>query len=164
MKSTKLVARKAETLLDDLERMQKRVTERAYEIFRDRGSALGAEIDDWLAAEQQTIWKPAVEVRQRDRQYVIEAALAGVEPGQLDIQVTPDTVLIKGKTKHAHLDPNEIIHVCEFQRGDLFRAITLPSKIDPDAVKTEYNNGLLRITAPLAVQRPAKKKVAVKAT
>ena len=162
MKSTKLVARKVEVLLEDLERMQTRVAERAYEIFRDRGARFGAAVDDWLEAERQTVWKPAVEVRQRGKEFVIEAALAGVEPGQLDIQVTPDTLLIRAHTAHAHRDPNAIVHVCEFQQGELFRLITLPSTIDTDAVTAEYRNGLLRITAAIAAQH-AGRSVAVKA-
>jgi HSP20 family protein len=162
MKSTNLVARKVQSLLGDLEGMQKRVTERAYEIFKDRGATFGAAVDDWLEAERQTVWKPAVEVCQRDNQYVIEAALAGVEPGQLDIQVTPDTLLIKADTVHAHGNPKEIVHVCEFQQGELFRLIKLPSKIAPETVKAEYKNGLLRVTAAIAAQKAAK-KVTVKA-
>lgn len=162
MKSTKLIARKVEVLLGDLERIQKRVTERAYAIFRDRGATFGAALDDWLEAERQTVWKPAVEVCQRDDQFVIEAALAGVEPGQLDIQVTPDTLLIKADTGHGHRDPNEIVHVCEFQQGELFRLIKLPSTIDTEAVRAEYRNGLLRITAAIAAQH-AGRTVAVEA-
>ena len=162
MKSTKLVARKVEILLGELEGIQTRVTERAYEIFRDRGARFGAALDDWLEAERQTVWTPAVEVRQRDNQFVIEAALAGVEPGQLDIQVTPDTLLIKAATVHRHRDPNAVVHVCEFQQGELFRLIKLPSTIDTDAVTAEYKNGLLRITAAIAAQR-AVTRVVVKA-
>jgi hypothetical protein len=49
---TLLKTRKAEALLDEIEQIQKRVTERAYELFRNRGAALGAAVNDWLAAER----------------------------------------------------------------------------------------------------------------
>jgi HSP20 family molecular chaperone IbpA len=156
-KFTLLKTRKAETLLDEIEQIQKRVTERAYELFRNRGAALGAALNDWLAAERQTVWKPQVEVCQKDNQFVIEAALAGVEPRQLDIQVTRDTLLIKADTPHTHPETKGIVHVCEFQSGQLFRAITLPVPIDPAAVKAEYRDGLLRVTAAIAAKPQAKK-------
>ena len=49
------------------------------------------------------------------------------------------------------------MHVCEFQPGPLFRAITFPAPIDPEAVKAEYRDGLLRVTAPSAAEQQAKK-------
>jgi HSP20 family protein len=148
-KFTLLKIRKAETLLHDIEQIQKRITERAYDLFRSRGAALGAALNDWLAAERQTIWKPQVEVCQKDNLFVVEAALAGVEPGQLDIQVTHDTLLIKADTPHTHPETKGIVHVCEFQPGPLFRAIRFPAPIDPEAVKAEYRDGLLRVTAAI---------------
>ena len=154
---TLLKTRTAETLLQEIEQIQKRITERAYDLFRNRGAALGTALNDWVAAERQTIWKPPVEVCQKDNQCVIEAALAGVEPRQLDIQVSRDTLLIKADTPHTHPETKGIVHVCEFQPGQLFRAITLPVPIDPEAVKAEYRDGLLRVTAALAAKPQAKK-------
>lgn len=156
-KFTLLKTRKAETLLDEIAPIQKRITERAYDLFLSRGAALGAALNDWLAAERQTIWKPPVEVCQKDNQFVIEAALAGVEPRQLDIQVTRDTLLIKADTPHTHPETKGIVHVCEFQPGQLFRAIKLPAPIDVEAVKAEYRNGLLRVTAAIAAEQKVRK-------
>ena len=156
MKFTVLKTRRAERLVDEVERLQKQITERAYEMFRRRGALIGAALDDWVAAERQTIWKPAIEVRQKDNAFVIEAAVAGVEPRALDIQVTPDTVLIKAETAHAHAENRGTVHVCEFEPGPLFRLVRLPATIDPDAVKAEYRNGLLRITAAIAAAKRAK--------
>ena len=156
MKFTALKTRRTERLVDELERLQSQITERAYEMFRKRGALFGAALDDWLTAEKQTIWKPAIEVCRRDNAFIIEAGVAGVEPRELDIQVTPDTVLIKADTTHAHPDKKGTVHVCEFQPGQLFRLIRLPATIDPDGVKAEYRNGLLRITAAIAVAKQAK--------
>jgi HSP20 family protein len=152
-----LKTRKAETFIDELDRMQKRIMERAYEMFRARGAAVGAAVNDWLAAERQTVWKPAVEICQKDDRFIVEAALAGVEPRHLDIQVTRDTLLIKADRGHTHPESKGIVHVCEFQPGQLFRAITFPAPIDPDAVTAEYRDGLLRVTAAIAAAQQAKK-------
>jgi HSP20 family protein len=156
-KVTRLKTCKAETLLHEIEQVQKRITERAYDLFQSRGAALGAALNDWLAAERQTIWKPQVEICQKHNQFVIEAALAGVEPRQLDIPATDDTLLIKADTPHTHPEIKGTVHVGEFQRGPLFRAITFPAPIDPEAVKAEYRDGLLRVTAAIAAKRQAKK-------
>ncbi len=156
MKFTVLKTRRVETLREELDHLQHRITERAYDIFRSRGRPIGAALDDWLTAEKQTVWKPAIEVSQHDGALVIEVAVAGVEPRELGIQVTADSVLIKADITHGHGAAKGTVHVCEFQPGQLFRLINLPAPIDPDGVKAEYRNGLLRLTAPVAVARPAK--------
>lgn len=156
MRWTTLRTRKVETLRDELEAVQKRIRERAFEIFRSRGARVGGALDDWLAAERQTVWKPAIEVYQRDHQLFVEAAVAGVEPRQLDIQATPLSLLIKGELTHAHYPDKAVVHVCEFQSGQLFRHVPLPATIDPDAVKAVYRNGLIRISAAIAAELHAR--------
>ena len=156
MKWTALRARKVRTVMDDLEAMQKRIGDRAFEIFRSRGAQLGAALDDWLTAERQTVWKPAIEIYQRDNQLIIEAAVAGVEPRQLKIEATPGTLLIKADIEHTHTAAKGVVHVCEFQSGHLSRLVQLPATIDPDAVKAEYRNGLVRISAAIAAEQQAR--------
>lgn len=157
MKFSRLKTRTTETVLDELERIQERISERAHEMFRNRGAMLGAALDDWLAAERKTIWRPAVEVCQEGNAFTVEAALAGVEPKDLDVQVTPETLLIRADVDHEHPKEKGTVHVCEFQRGQLFRVIRLPAPIDQNAVKAEYRNGLLRITAPIAGKKEGRK-------
>jgi HSP20 family protein len=158
----KVRARRVETLVDELETLQKRIAERAFAIFRDRGAQLGAALDDWLSAERQTVWRPAIEVCQRGNQLIIEAAVAGVDPKQLQIEATPETMLIKAEVEHSHPAEKGTVHVCEFEPGHLFRLIQLPVAIDPGAVSAEFNNGLLKILAPVAAA-PRSKKVEIRA-
>ncbi len=157
MKWTALKTYTTQTLIEELERIEKRIAERAHQIFSTRGFRLGTALDDWLAAERDVCWKPAVEVCEKDNTFTIEAAVAGVEPKELDVQVTPDALLIKSDAGHVHSERKGTVHVCEFRGGQLFRLIRLPAPIDPSAVKADYRNGLLRITAPMATKRAAKK-------
>ena len=39
----------------------------------------------------------------------------------------------------------------------MFRSIHLPKRINPDKVKAEFNNGLLRLTAEVAAEARANK-------
>jgi HSP20 family protein len=111
---------------------------------------------DWFRAERELVWSPAIELRQQDGSFELEASIAGVEPKDLDVQVTPEDVLIKGNVQHRHETKTGTVHVCEFQSGQLFRSIHLPEPIDPDSVKAEYKNGLLRLTARIAKTVPTK--------
>ena len=73
-------ARIVDNLAAQVEAIQQRITSRAHEIWRDRGASIGRALDDWLHAEKEIVWRPAVEVRRIDGAFVVEAAVAGGSP------------------------------------------------------------------------------------
>jgi HSP20 family protein len=145
-----------ESIFDELNQLHADISRRAYEIFRSHDRLWIGALDDWLRAEQELVWRPAVELRQRDNEFEFVAAVAGVEPGDLDVQVTSRDILIKVKGEHQHQPKTCAVHLCEFTRGKLFRSIHLPDTIAPDSVKAECRNGLLRLTARIAKAVPTK--------
>jgi HSP20 family protein len=130
--------------------------------LRKTDTILGDAVNDWLSAERELIWKPAVEVRQQDGRLEILTALPGVDARNIDVQVTPDDVLIKATVKHEHTTKDGDVHVCELERGNAFRSIHLPSTIDANSAKAEYRDGMLRVTAAV-VKAATPQRVAVKA-
>jgi HSP20 family protein len=156
----KIRFRTVDTVLDEIEAMQHRIATRAQEIFRQRGGALGHAIEDWLKAERETVWRPALEVRRTADAFVIEAAVAGLDAKQLDVRVTPTELLLTADVHHSDRGQDGQVVLCEFVKGLLFRSYTFPAPIDPAQVSAEYRNGLLRVTAPLAQQG---KKVEIRA-
>jgi len=148
--------RKAESIHDEIERMNDRIMHRAYEIFLGNGSNVGHDLDDWLAAERELVWKPAIELRENGNEILLTIAMSGVEPIDLNIEVTAEALLVRGETQHDHKQDEGEIYTCEFASGTLFRAIHLPKPIDPDRVKADFSNGLLRLKAPIAQEQPAK--------
>ena len=155
--------RRADTVFDELDHLQKAISRRAYDLFRHRGTLWGSPVTDWLAAEQELVWKPSIELRQKDSQIEVLAALPGVEAKDLDVEVTPEDVLIKAERTHEHTAEKGTVHVCEFESGKLFRSIHFPEKIDPESAKAEYRNGMLRLTAAVAKAAPVAQQVEVKA-
>ena len=145
--------RRTDSIRNEFDRLHQAISQRAYEWFRHRDSWSGAPLIDWLSAEHELVWQPPVELRQKDRQLELLAAVAGVEPKDLDVQVTSEDVLIKADVDHQHAADSGAVHLCEFSKGRLFRSIHFPEKIDPDSVKVEYHNGLLRLTAAIAKSR-----------
>ena len=147
--------RKTDSICEEVDRLQETIRRRAYELFRIQGS--GGALSDWLTAERELVWRPAVEVRQKESQCEILAALAGVGASDLEVQVAPEDVLIQADVHHAHTPEEGTIRLCEFAGGRLFRAIHLPATIDPGSAKVEYRDGLLRLTAAIAKAIPARK-------
>ena len=129
---------------------------RAYEIF-ERNGGFGRDFDNWLQAERELFWKPAIELHEKDKYFVLEAALSGVDPKDLDIEVTPEDIVLKANIQHEHKEDKGTVHICEFESGKMFRSIHLPTKINPDKVKAEFKDGLLRVTAEIAQEMRARK-------
>jgi HSP20 family protein len=141
---------KARTILDELEQLHTTISRRAYDLFRRRGDVWGGPLTDWLNAEHELIWRPAIELRKKDSQFEVLAATPGVEAKDLDVEITPEDVLIKADIHHEHSPEKGAVQVCEFTGGQLFRTVHFPEKIDPDSAAAEYHNGMLRVTASIA--------------
>ncbi len=161
MATNDIALRKAETIFNELEQLHNAINRRAYDLFRKRGDLWGGPLADWLNAERQLVWQPAIELRQKDNQFEVLAATPGVEAKDLDVQITPEDVLIKADIGHKHTPEEGAVQRCEFTGGQLFRSIRFPEKIDPDSATAEYRNGMLRLTASIA--KPATQKIEIKA-
>ena len=149
--------KKTKSILEEVERLQNRITQRAYDIFRGSGSPFGRELEDWLQAERELVWKPSLELEEKDNEFRLQIAVPGVEPKDIDIEVTPEDILVKAELHHEHKEERGVVHACEFNSGSLFRSIHLPKKIDADKVKAEFKNGVLSLKAPVAEEARAKR-------
>jgi HSP20 family molecular chaperone IbpA len=149
--------KKADTIFDELDRLHQAISRRAYDLFRNGGTLWRGALADWLTAERELISKPAVELRQKDSQFEVLAALPGIEAKDLDVQITPEDLLIKAERVHEHKADTGTVHVCEFETGRIFRSIHFPEKVDPNSAKAEYRNGMLHLTAAIAKAATAQK-------
>ena len=149
--------RKPSSILDEMKDIQDRIMRRAYEIFEQNGSTLGRDLDNWAQAEREMVWKPAFELSEKDGRFQLEAAISGVDPKDIDIKVTPEDIVLKADTQRQYTTQKGLVHYSEFQSGQMFRAIHLPKKINPDNVKAEVTNGLLRLTAEIAEETHSEK-------
>jgi HSP20 family protein len=150
--------RKISSIFDEMNEMQDRIMRRAYDIFEQNGRLFGRDLDHWLQSERELLWKPSLELRETDDgEFVLEAAVSGLDPKDIDIEVTPEDIVLKADTRHEHEERKGTVHICEFESGRMFRSIHLPKKINPDKVKAEIKNGLVKLKAEIAEEARAKK-------
>ena len=152
-----VAVQKTESFWDELQQMEDRVMRRAYDIFQGKGSAFGNDLDDWLAAERELVWKPAIELKEKDNQFDVQVDVAGVDPKDIKVEVTPNDLLIKGETKTEKKDEKGDVHTSEFKSGSLFRSVHFPKRVDTNKVKAEIKNGLLTVVAPIAEDAKTRK-------
>ncbi len=148
--------RTVQDIFDEVEAMQDRVRQRAYEIFQAHGGGTRA-FDDWLDAEHELVWKPPIELSEQDGEFIVEVAVPGIETKDIDVRVTPEDLLVRGRTEHTHARDGGTVHVCEMQSGEVFRTIHFPKRIDPEHVHADYRQGLLHVTAAIAKDQGGKR-------
>ena len=88
----------------------------------------------------------------------MDVAVPGVDPRLLDVEVTPNELLVKAEMhRESTKEEKGEIFSTEFHSGNLFRTIAFPKKINPDKVKADFKNGVLKITAPISVEQQSRK-------
>ena len=91
---------------------------------------------------------PPVNVYDDGESYVVRAEIPGIDPADLDIRATADSVVIKGERK-----PNETTQETSYRRrerdhGVFNRSLSLPHPINPDKVMAKYELGVLQVILP----------------
>jgi HSP20 family protein len=80
--------------------------------------------------------------------YVIEAALPGLNPDAVSVEVLGNQVTISGEYPAAPEGRQYLLR--ERAAGRFRRTLTLPSDVDVAKAEGHYEHGLLRLTAPKA--------------
>ena len=62
-------------------------------------------------------WQPAIEIKETDTNLILQAQVPGIEPKDLDIHVTKDTVSISGEHEEQKVHYEKGIYRSEFNYG-----------------------------------------------
>ena len=89
-----------------------------------------------------------VDVYQTPTEIVIKSMVAGVKPEDLDISITRDMVVIKGKRETERFVKEDDYYHQELYWGTFSRSITLPVEVDVEGAEAVEKHGLLIIRLP----------------
>lgn len=94
-------------------------------------------------------------------QFVIEFDLPGVDPGTIDVSVERNALTVRAERNWQPKEGQEVL-VAERPQGTFTRQIMLSESIDADRISATYENGVLRVVAPVAdTAKPRKVEIAV---
>ena len=94
----------------------------------------------------------------RDNRYVIRAELPGLDP-ENDIEVTVDGRILTIRAERRQQD-NEPYR-SEFRYGSLARVVRLPARVGAADVTARYDKGVLEVSVPVRVVKPAGNRIPV---
>ena len=109
----------------------------------------------FLAAFGETA-APAIDAYQTPNEVVVKAAMPGVNPEDINIDITGDTLTIKGETKTEEEIKKEDYLYLERRYGGFSRSLVLPSGLRADKAEANLENGILTLTIPKAEEAKPK--------
>lgn len=117
----------------------------------------------WFPAAEPGQWLPAVDMSDDPQRIQIRVELPGIDPKQVDVDVTEDRLVISGEKKHAASKSGNGWTHLESQYGAFSRTIPLPDPVDPSKVTAAFDNGVLTVDlAKTTTSTSRKVPVAVK--
>jgi HSP20 family protein len=81
---------------------------------------------------------------------VVEAALPGVKPEDVEITITGDALTISGSSSGESQREEGGYLLREIRRGTFSRSVSLPADLRTDAATAGFEHGLLRLSIPKA--------------
>ena len=102
-----------------------------------------------------------VDVYQTPSEIIVESPIAGVNPEDIDVSISSETVTIKGKReREQHIRTEDYVYQ-ECYWGKFSRSVVLPVEVDADNAEASIKNGVLTVRLP-KLNRSKQKKIKVK--
>ena len=109
-----------------------------------------------------TTWAPAVDIFETEHELVVKADLPDIDPKDLDIRVENNILTIRGERKfEKKVDRDNYLRV-ERAYGSFARSFSLANTVNTEAIKADYQNGVLTLSIPKREEaKPKQIKIAV---
>lgn len=95
-----------------------------------------------------------LDVYETNSNYVVYAALPGLNPDQISVSLDDDVLTISGELPQPAFDEKENARVLLFEHayGKFNRSVRLSLPVDSDKIEASFENGLLKLNLPKVAQ------------
>ena len=83
---------------------------------------------------------------------LVEAAMPGIKPEDVDITVENGTLTIRGENREERNQGEGQNLVREIRRSSVYRTVSLPSGLEADKATASFEHGMLKLSIPKAEQ------------
>jgi HSP20 family protein len=92
-----------------------------------------------------------------DGNVMVKAELPGMDPKDIDVEVTGDMLTLRGEKKTEEEKKDERYYCRERHYGSFQRSFRLPAGVQSDKVDAQFKNGVLTINIPKSEESKQKK-------
>jgi HSP20 family protein len=102
-------------------------------------------------------WVPAMDLVETEDDFVLRADLPGLAENDVNIELEDNVLTVSGERNTERQERNQGYYRVERASGHFSRSLTLPDGIDPDAIRANFENGVLEVRIPKPEQRKPRK-------
>ncbi len=152
-------------MADEMARRQERMPVRRsqamspYRAMRDMMSSMMEDFfSDWPSMRVQPFeWRmqefsPSIDVIDEEKDIRVQAEVPGMNPDDLEIVVTRDSIIVKGEKRSERDEERQGLRYSERTFGSFERVIPLPGDVQTDKIEAQFKNGVLDIVMPKSEQ------------
>ncbi len=108
---------------------------------------------DFFAPQSTREWGPAVDVKETDNRYVLEADLPGLTEDDVDVRIDGDTLILSSEKQEERKEEREgFLRKERFSRS-FQRNFRLPEDVDIDNIDAKFEKGVLTLELPRTGER-----------
>ncbi len=93
-------------------------------------------------------WSPAVDIKETDDNFVIQADVPGVNPKDIEVHMENGMLTIRGERQSETKEEEKGYRRVERVSGSFYRRFTLPDTADAEKISAKSKDGVLEITIP----------------
>jgi HSP20 family protein len=106
-------------------------------------------------------WFPPIEVSEHEGQLHVHAELPGVKPEDVKVEVTNDSLVLRGERKSEREHKIGGAYRSERRYGEFYREIPLPEGVNPENAKAQFRNGVLEISLAIPQQASNRRQIPI---
>jgi HSP20 family protein len=91
---------------------------------------------------------PAVNIREDDKNYILELAVPGMDKKDLKIDISEDVLTISSETKNESEDKQDGYTRKEFSYSSFVRSFYIPDNVNKESIQANYKEGILTVSFP----------------
>ena len=107
------------------------------------------------------MWTPEVEMFRKNNELVVRADVPGLKKEDIAIELTEDTIVLRGERKEEKEEKREGYYQTERAYGSFYRALPLPDGVKIEHAKATVREGVLEITVPMEKVEPKTRKLEI---
>src|ERR1700675_3788496 len=89
-------------------------------------------------------WAPLVDITEDEEEHMIKEDLPEIKKDEIKVTVENGVLILSGQRKLEKEEKTRKYHRIERAYGAFVRSFSLPDNADPDQVKAEFNEGVLK--------------------
>jgi HSP20 family protein len=116
--------------------------------FRDFNLSVLGGSQSFMPLVESGFFRPKVDLSAAEQEYVLTVEIPGVNEHDVTVDVSGNTMTIKGEKKLEKEESKSDYYRMERSYGSFQRVLSLPEDVDQDGIKAGFKNGILTVTMP----------------